>query len=327
MRRRDFITLLGGAAALWPCNGWAQSPPKRLLIGFLGSSSKAAGARFYGGFPFGMREFGYLEGRDYGLEDRYADGDGSRLPLLAEELVRLKPDVIIAGGTAGALAAKYATASIPIIGVNLTDPVSFGLVASEARPGANVTGILFRLEGLTEKLVEIALDLMPGTSKMGVLVDVSNPANVVQRREVEAAAGKSAVSLTKVDIHAVDEIFAAIQMFEHERTNIVLVLGSALFLEARRQIATFALVSRLPTVYNFREHVDDGWLISYGVDLRQNYRRSAYFADRILKGAKPADLPVEFPTKVDLVVNGTTAKALGLTVPPTLLAIADEVIK
>jgi putative ABC transport system substrate-binding protein len=327
MRRREFITLLGGAAAAWPCNGLAQSPPKRPLIGFLGAGSKAAGARYYSGFPLGMRELGYLEGRDYGLEQRYADGDGSRLPLLAEELVRLKPDVILVATTPGTLAAKQATSSIPIIGVNLTDPVSFGLVTSEARPGTNVTGILYRLEGLTEKQVEIALDLMPGATKMGILVDVTNPSNMLQLREVEAAAGKSAVSIAPVNIRTADEISAAIQTFVRERASIVIVLAAAMFVNARRQIATFALASHLPTIYNFREHVEDGGLISYGVDLRQNFRRAAYFVDKILKGAKPADLPIEFPTKVELVVNVTTAKAIGLAIPPTLLGRADEVIE
>jgi len=274
-----------------------------------------------------MRELGYLEGRDYGLEDRYADGDGSRLPLLAEELVRLKPDVILVGTTPGALAAKQATASIPIVGINMTDPVGFGLIASEARPGTNVTGVLYRLEGMAGKQMEIALDLMPGTSKMGVLVDVTNPSNMLQLREVEAAAGKLAVSIAPVNIRTADEISAAIQAFVRERASIVIVLAAAMFVNARRQIATFALASHLPTIYNFREHVEDGGLISYGVDLRQNFRRAAYFVDKILKGAKPADLPIEFPTKVELVVNVTTAKAIGLTIPPTLLGRADEVIE
>jgi putative tryptophan/tyrosine transport system substrate-binding protein len=322
MKRRQFITLLGGAAAAWPCHGLAE--PKRPLIGFLGASSKSAGARYYSGFALGMRELGYL---DYAFEDRYADGDASRLPLLAEELVRLKPDVIVVPTTPGAVAVKHATGSIPIVGVNLTDPVDFGLVTSEARPGSNVTGLLFRLEGMTEKQVEIALELMPGANKIGILVDVKNPSNMLQRREVEAAAEKSAVGITAIDVRTVDEIGAAIQTFVHERTSIVIVLGAALFVNARRRIAAFALASRLPTVYNFREHVEDGGLISYGIDLRQNFRRAAYFVDRILKGAKPADLPVEFPTNVELVVNLTTANAIGLTLPPTLLARADEVIE
>jgi putative ABC transport system substrate-binding protein len=325
--RRKFLATLGGAAASWPCNGLAESPPKRPLIGFLVSASKSAGTRYYSGFPLGMRDLGYLEGRDYGLEERYADGDVSRLPLLAEELVRLKPDVIVAGATPSVLAAKQATASTPIVGVNLTDPVGFGLVASEARPGANVTGVLIRLEGLTSKQVEIALDLMPGTSKMGVLGHLDNPTNMLQRREVEAAAAKSAVSLAPVDVRTVDEIDAAIQIFVRERASIVVVLGSTMFLNARRRIATFALASRLPTIYSFREHVEDGGLISYNIDLRQNYHRAAYFVDRILKGEKPGDLPIEFPTNVELVVNATTAKAIGVTIPPTLLARADEVIE
>src|SRR5262249_13082349 len=204
----------------------AQSPPKRPLIGFLGASSKSAGARYYGGFPLGMRDLGYLESRDYGFEDRYGDGDASSLPLLAEELVRLKPDVIVTATTPGTLAAKQASASIPIIGVNLTDPVNFGLVTSEARPGTNVTGVLYRLEGMTEKQVEIALDLIPGVSKIGILVDVTNPI-MLQRREVEAAAGKSGVSITTVDVRTVDEISAAVQTFARERASIVLVLASA----------------------------------------------------------------------------------------------------
>jgi putative tryptophan/tyrosine transport system substrate-binding protein len=327
MKRREFISLLGGAAAAWPCNGLAQSPPKRPLIGFLGAGSKAASARYYSGFPLGMQDFGYVEGRDYGVENRYADGDASRLPLLAEELVRLKPDVIVASTTNGALATKQATASIPIVGVNLTDPVGFGLIVSEAHPGTNVTGILFRLEGLTAKQVEIALDLMPGANNMGILVDVDNPANMLQRREVESAAGKLGVSITAADVRTVEEAGAAIQTLVRERASIVVVLASAMLLNARRQIASFALASRLPTVFNFREHVEDGGLISYGIDLRQNYRRGAYFVDRILKGERPGDLPIEFPTKVELVVNATTARAIGLTIPPTLLARADEVIE
>ncbi len=326
LRRRMFITLLGGAA-VWPCNGFAQSPPKRPLIGFLGAASKAKGARYYDGFALGMRELGYLEGRDYGFEGRYADGDASRLPLLAEELVRLKPDVIVCTTTPGAVAAKQATATIPIVGINLTDPVGFGLVTSEAHPGTNVTGILYWLESLTEKQVEIALDLMPGASSIGTLVDVNNPSNMLQRREVEAAAGKFGVSITAVDVHPVDEIGAAIQTIVRARASIVIVLASALFVNARWQIAAFALASRLPTIYNFREHVEDGGLISYGIELRQSYRRGAYFVDRILKGEKPNNLPVEFPTKIELVVNVTTAKAIGLTIPPTLLARADEVIE
>jgi putative ABC transport system substrate-binding protein len=327
IRRREFIKLLGGAAASWPSNGLAQSLPKRPLIALLAGSSKAAGARYYSGFTLGMRELGYLEGRDYGFEDRYADGDGSRLTVLAEELVRLQPDVIVAATTPGALAAKGAAGGIPIVGVNLTDPVGFGLVVSEARPGGSVTGILYWLEGLSGKQMEIALDLVPGAHKVGLLVDATNPSNELQRRELEAAAAKSGMNIATVDVRTADDIGDAIQTFVRERASIVIVLGSALFVNARRRIAAFALASRLPTVFNFREHVEDGGLISYGVDLRQNFRRAAYFVDRILKGAKPADLPIEFPTRVELVVNATTAKAIDVAIPSALLARADEVIE
>jgi putative tryptophan/tyrosine transport system substrate-binding protein len=327
IERRAFLATLAASAAQWPGRASAQTPPKRPLIGFLGSSTKALAARYYSGFPQGMRELGYVEGRDYAFEDRYADGDVTRLSLLAEVLVRLKPDLIVAGPTVAVLAAKQATANIPIVGVNLNDPVGMGLVASEARPGTNVTGILVLVEGLAGKQVEIALDLVPGANKIGVLVNVNNPSNLSQRREVEAAAAKIGVSMATVEARAADDIGSAFQLFVRERASIVVVLGDAMFLDARRRIAAFALASRLPTVHGFREHVEDGGLVSYGIDVRQNYRRAAYFVDRILKGEKPGDLPVEFPTKLGLVINLTTAKAIGLTVPPALLARADEVIE
>jgi putative ABC transport system substrate-binding protein len=327
IKRRAFLATLAASAAQWPGRALAQMPPKRPLIGFLGASTKAVAARYYSGFPQGMRELGYVEGRDYAFEDRYADGDGTRLPLLAEQLVRLKPDLIVAGPITAVLAAKQATANIPIVGVNLNDPVGMGLVASEARPGTNVTGILALVEGLLGKQVEIALDLVPGANKIGVLVNSNNPSNLLQQREVEAAAAKIGVGMATVDARAADDIGSAFQLFVCERASIVVVLADAMFINARRQIAAFALASRLPTVHTFREHIEDGGLVSYGIDLSQNYRRAAYFVDRILKGEKPGDLPVEFPTKLGLVINLTTAKAIGLTVPPALLARADEVIE
>ena len=198
MTRRAFVQSLAASAVVWPFNGLAQTPPKGPVIGFLGPGSKTANA-YYGGVSEGMRELGYLEGRDFVFQDRYADGDFSRLPLLAEELVRLKPDVIVTGAVAAALAAKQVTASIPIVGVNLTNPVGVGLVASEARPGTNVTGTIVRLEGLTCKQLEIARDLVPGTNRIGVLNNASNPASVVQLRDAELAASKLTLSLAPAD--------------------------------------------------------------------------------------------------------------------------------
>jgi putative ABC transport system substrate-binding protein len=313
-------------AAAWPFRASAQTP-KRPLIGFLAPASKATSGRFHDGFPQGMRELGYLEGRDYGLEERYADGDVTRLPLLAKDLVRLEPTLIVAGTTSAALAAKQATTSIPVVGVNLTDPIGMGLVANEARPGANVTGILFRVEGLTSKQIEIARELLPSAAKIGVL---RNPVNVTDRsqwREAELAAAKVGVSLAPVEVRAGDEIGRAFQRFVQDRADIVAILADPMLTGMRRQIGAFALAAHLPTVNVFREHVEDGGMISYGVDLRRNYYRAAAYVDKILKGARPGDLPVEFPTKLDLVINLATARALGLTVPPSLLARADEVIE
>ena len=250
MKRREFITLLGGAAA-WPLAARAQqSASKRLLIGFLGAASKASGGRYYGGFTIGMRDLGYLEGRDYLFEERYADGEVTRLPLLAEEMVRLKPDVIVSSNTAAAVATKRVTDSIPIVCATLTDPVGVGLVASESRPGTNVTGILLRLPGLTGKQLEIAADLVPMLpSKVGVLLNVSNPANAVQWREAESAAATLDLSLAPTEVASPDNMGPAFQAFSRDRVGIVLVFLDAMFFTARRQIAAFALTSRLPTIF------------------------------------------------------------------------------
>src|SRR5215831_17009448 len=198
------------------------------------------------GFPAGMRELGYVEGRDYLFADHYADGDVTRLPLLAEELVRRRPDVIVVGTSAAALAAKQATASIPIVGVNLTDPVGMGLVISEARPGTNVTGTLLRLEGLTGKQLEMALDLMPGSTKIGLLINPNNSVSESLRGEANATAASLGVGLLPVEVRSRDEVGSAFQIFVRERVNVVLILGDAMFVAIRRQIAAFALASRVP---------------------------------------------------------------------------------
>jgi putative ABC transport system substrate-binding protein len=274
-----------------------------------------------------MRELGHIEGRDYAFEERYADGNLNRLPLLAEELVSLKPDLIVAGSTPVALAVKRGTADIPIVGLLLTDPVGMGLVRSEAHPGTNVTGILLRVEGLPGKQLEIALDLVAGARKIGALIDPNNPSNEVQRQEAESAAAKLGMKLVPIEVRTGDEIVTAFQTLVREHADFVMVFTDAVYLTKRRQIAAFALASRMPTIFSDRDSVEGGGLISYGTNWRETYRRAAYYVDRILKGEKPDDLPVEFPTKVELVVNLATAKALGLTVPPNLLAIADEVIE
>jgi putative tryptophan/tyrosine transport system substrate-binding protein len=274
-----------------------------------------------------MRERGYAEGRDYLLEERYADGQIGRLPLLAQQLVALRPDVIVVSNTAAALAMRQATPNIPIVGGTMTDPVGVGLAASEARPGGNVTGVLLRLEGLTGKQLELALELVPNVAKIGVLANANNPSNVLQRRDAQSAIEKLGAIPVVVEVRSADEVAPTFERFAREHVDILVVFIDAMLVTARRQIADLALALRLPTVFGVSEHVEDGGLISYGINQLENFRRAAYYVDRILKGDRPADLPIEFPTKLDLVINLATAKALGITVPSKLLALAEKVIE
>ena len=326
MKRREFIILLGGATFAWPISARAQQAAMP-VIGFLGSSSKTDTQQYISDFLQGLAGFGYVEERGYAMQQRYADGDLSRLPVLVQELLRLQSQVIVADSTPGTLAAKKATADVPIVGLNMTDPVGLGLVVSEAHPGTNVTGTLIRVGGLAGKLLEMARDLVPGVKKIGCLVNSSNPSNVVQRREAESVAAKLGVSFAPVEVRRSDELGPAFETVVNDGAKILVVFTNALFIAERRQIAAFALASRLPTIYARRDFVEDGGLISYGISQRETYHRAAYYVDRILKGQKPADLPIEFATRLELVINAATAKAIGLVVPPTLLARADEVIE
>jgi putative ABC transport system substrate-binding protein len=218
--------------------------------------------------------------------------------------------VIVVSNTAAALATRQATSRIPIVVGTLTDPVGVGLAASEAYPGGNVTGILFRLDGLTGKQLEFALEFVPGAMRIGVLTNVDNPSNVVQQRDAELAAQKLGMTPLVIEVRSSDDIDSAFQTLVRERADIVVVLNDAVFVTAHRQIAAFALALHLPTVFGLREHVEDGGLMSYGIDQLESFRRVAYYVDRILKGDKPGELPMEFPTKLDLVINAATAKAL-----------------
>ena len=327
MRRREFIRLLGVAVAAAPISAEAQSESSKPLVGFVSPGSKTASGRFYDGFFAGMRELGYQSGRDYSLEDRFADGNLGLLPSLAKELVLLKPNVIVAGTSMAALAAKQTTVNIPIVGVNMTDPVGMGLVASEAHPNTNVTGTLMRLTGMTGKQLEIGLDVVPGAKKIGILTNPRNPASTAQQTDLKSVASTQDVNFAIIQVTNPDDLTSAFQQFGREHVDVVLVLADAMFVAARRLIAALALAARLPTVFTVREHVEAGGLVSYGTDLRENYRRAAYFVDRILKGEKPGDLPVEFLPKLELVINLATAKALNLKLPQAVLSRADEVIE
>jgi ABC-type uncharacterized transport system substrate-binding protein len=327
VKRRAFITLLGGAVA-WPVAARAQQAGKLPTIGFLGASSAAAASRNVNAFLQGMHALSYVNGRDFEIEYRWAEGYQERLPKLAEELVRLKVDVILTGVVQAAVASRDATKTIPIVCPLLADPIRWGLIKSDARPGGNVTGLLIFVEGLPAKQLELVLDLIPGAARIGLLVNPNNVNNVSQRQEIETAvATMAAVKIISADIptpEGLDSIFPALA---RDRVDAVIVLRDAMFFAERRRIAASAVALRLPVIYGIREHVDDGGLISYGINLPENFRRSADYVVKILKGANPGDLPVEFPTRLELIINLKAASMIGITIPPTLIARADEVIE
>jgi len=327
MRRREFISLVAGAAFVWPRGVIAQVSPRRAFVAHLFAGSSTANTHSVSAFSQGLKELGYVEGRNIDIVYRYGDGDPERLPLLADELVRLKPDVIVTGSPDAVLAVKQATVTIPIVCTALTDPVAQGLVESQARPGGQVTGILSRSEGFTGKRLELLLELVPGATRIGMMFNSRSRDQTLYQQEARAAAKALGVTLVPVDILAANELNAGFQTFVRERVKLVLIFGDALFWSERRQIADLAMAAQLPTSYPFREYPVAGGLMSYGVNLRENTRRAAAYVDKILKGSKPGDLPVEFPTKLALVINLRTAKALGITIPPILLARADEVIE
>jgi putative ABC transport system substrate-binding protein len=327
MRRRDFITLLGSATATLPSlPAIAQSPAKRAVIGLLLLGSKTATEPRRSGFPQGMQQFGYIQGRDYIIEDRYADGAVERLPTLFQELVQIKSDVIVTGTTVGILDVTRTTGTIPIVGASLTDPVSFGLAASLAQPGGLVTGILITSDNLAAKQMELALEMLPGAKKIGMLVHAGNQSNTVHRQNLTAATGVLALTLATGEAYGPSDLDAAFRSLVREHVDLVVVPPDGLFVSESRKIVTLVAEARLPGLYPYREFVEAGGLLSYGVDLRESWRRAAAFVDKILKGAKPADLPIEQPTN-ELVINVKTAKALGLDIPRIVLARADQVIE
>jgi putative tryptophan/tyrosine transport system substrate-binding protein len=326
MRRREFVSLLGGAAA-WPLAGRAQTSMKRPLIAWLSLGERTSSWVFVEAFLQGMREHDYVEGRQFDIVYRFADGYIERLPSLAEELVRLNPDVILAPASGPAVAAKKATAAIPIVTPALADAVHLGLITSESRPGGNVTGITPYVAGLPAKQMELAREVVPSAARIGVLANLSDPKAPPQWQELEAAGRELGVNVTAEDVSTPHDLDRAFQALARQRVDVLIVLQTSMLVSERRKIAVLAAATRLPAIYGYREHVDDGGLVSYGVDLRACFRRGAYYVHKILKGVPPRDLPVEFPTKLELVINLKTAKALGLEIPPTLLARADEVIE
>jgi putative ABC transport system substrate-binding protein len=326
VKRRAFITLIGGAAA-WPVVVRAQQAARAARVGCLVTGSLDSHGRFIDAFREGLGRLGHMEGRDYVLDLRWANGRVDRFPVLAAELARLALDVAVTATSGAALAAKQAMPTTPVVCANLTDPIGLGLVASHNRPGGNVTGIMLTLDGLLGKQLQIMREMIPGASRIGMLVNMRNASNVAQRRDAEVGAPALGIDIVPVDLRSSDDIDSAFQLLKRERCEFVLVLSDLIFTTERKRIAEVAMAARLPTMYGIREHAEAGGVVSYGVSLRANWQRAAYFVDRILKGTMPADLPVELPAKFELVLNLKTAKVLGLGVPDKLLAIADEVIE
>jgi len=326
MKRREFLTLLGGAAAAWPLAARAQQAGKAPTIGFLGSQSQSSQKPWTDAFVQRLRALGWVEGRTVAIEYRWADGIGARAAEFVAEFVRLKVDVIVTNGTPMVLAAKRATSTIPIVFAATGDPVGAGLVASLGRPGGNVTGLSLQASDLAGKHMELLREIRPGFSRLAIIVNVGSANTVSQLQEAQAAARSLGVAVDVLEIHRAEDIAPAFEAAKG-RAEALFVLNDPLTISQRARINELAIAAGLPTVYALREFADSGGLISYGPHFPDLFRRAAEFVDKILRGTKPGDIPVEQPTKFELVVNLKTAKALGLAVPPTLLARADEVIE
>jgi len=329
MQRREFITLFGGAAAAsvaGPMVARAQTPPRIPRVGFIGSAGTAMAGRMVAALRQGLGELGYVDGQTIALEIRASDGHSERIPELVAELIGLKMDVLVAGSSVSTLAAKKATGTIPIVMV-AADPVGLGLVASLARPGGNVTGLSYFNEAISVKPLQLLTEFVPGLSRVAVLRNPSVVVHATFWQETEVAARKLGVALQPLDIRGPDDFEAAFAAATRGNAQGLIALDDALTIAHRPRIVSLAASSHLPAMYGLREFPNDGGLMSYGASFVDLLRRTAAFVDKILKGAKPADLPVEQPTAFELVINRKTANALGLTVPPLLLAQADEVIE
>ena len=328
MRRREFIGLLA-TIALPPQTVLGQAAQRRPVIASLWFSPKDASltVRYLNQFLTGMKELSYVEGRDFEMINRFADFHAERLPGLAAELVQLDPHVIVVPTTLQAVALKQATDKIPIVVAAFADPVLVGFAENDARPPGNVTGITPYIKGLPAKQLELAREIAPRATRIGLVDDVTDPKAHPQRREIEAAGQATEIKIIPAEVRTSADIGLAYQALNASGVEVVVVEQSAMLLNARSQIAEIAAARMLPTVYGYREHVEAGGLISYGVNLDWCFHRAAYYVDKILKGAKPSELPVELPTNIQLLINMKTAKALKLDIPRALLDRADEVIE
>jgi putative tryptophan/tyrosine transport system substrate-binding protein len=326
MRRRDFIQGIVRSAAAWPLAARAQQLTKLPTIGFLGTSTASAMSQWTVVFAQRLRELGWIDGRNVAIEYRWADGRTERYIEIAAEFVRLKVAVTVAPANAAVVAAKQATSIIPIVFPVAGDPVGTGLVTSLNRPGGNVTGLSLQQTDLAAKRLELLREVVPELRRLAIMANVGNPASVLEIGEIQAAARTFGLQIAAFEIRRAEDITPAFEALKG-RAEALYVAGDPLVLTNVIRINTLAASSRLPTMYGTREYVEAGGLMSYGANFPDLYRRAANIVDKVLRGAKPADIPVEQPTKFDLVINFTTAKALGLTIPSSLLATADEVIE
>jgi putative ABC transport system substrate-binding protein len=323
--RRDFITLLGGVAAAWPLAGRAEQ--MRLpTIGFLGTATPSTQSFRIAAFVQRLRELGWIENRTVAIEYRWAEGHPERFPEIAAEFVRLKVDVIVTSGTPVVIAVKQATNAIPIVFVAITDPVGSGLVASLAQPGGNVTGLSTQSPDIAGKRLALLREVVPNLRRVAFMGNIDNPFVRREMREVQTAAGTLALEVITSEIRQPQDIVPAFEALKH-RADAVYLASEGLVDANRLRINILALGARLPTTWAQQELVEAGGLMSYGPSFLDQFRRAGDLVDKILRGAKPADIPVEQPTKFDLVVNLVAAKALGLEIPPSILARADEVIE
>jgi putative tryptophan/tyrosine transport system substrate-binding protein len=324
MKRRQFITLLGGAVA-WPQAAHAQQHEKLPTIGFLGVGAPSDWSDWTAAFVRRLRELGWVEGRTISIAYRWAEGRNERFVEIADEFVRMKVDVIVTGG--GAVpAVKQATSVIPIVFAVANDPVGAGYVTSLARPGGNVTGLTLQAPDLAGKRIEFLREVVPDIRMLAILGNVGNPGSVREINEVAARAHALGFEVAKLEIARAEDVARAFEAL-NRCAHALYVCADATTVTNNVRINTFALAARLPTIYNGRFYVAAGGLMSYGPNTADLFRRAADHVDKILRGTKPAEIPVEQPTKFDLVINLTTAKALGLSIPDKLLALADEVIE
>lgn len=329
MNRRKLLAALGLGALAEALPALAQQKGKVWRIGFLAPRSRptAADPDVYSAFPQGMRELGYVEGKHFVIEWRFADGKFERLPGLAAELVKMKVDVIVAAGTAATQMAQRATTTIPIVIAASVDPVGSGFVKSLARPGGNITGLSLATSDFSPKHLELLMTAVPKLSRVAVLVNPDNSAHPGVLKSVQAAAQKLGVQVLPVTARTPEDIERGFAMMKRERAEAVIVAADAFFVLQRRQIVELALKHRLASMATNREYAAAGGLMSYGQNVADFYRRAATFVDKILKGAKPGDLPIDQPTIFELVINRKTAKTLGITIPQELLLRADRVIE